>query len=86
MDQPCIDLKIGTEQLTFRPIYRDIPDIHYVIELTEDKSWIKVNVFPRLFSIRTQSAGRIHRLSISKLAHDLSSNFRRIGKEIHLSG
>jgi hypothetical protein len=90
MDQTCIDLKIGTDertqQLTFRPIYRDIPDIHYDIELTEDKSWIKVNVFPRLFSIRTQSTGRIHRLSISKLAHDLSSNFRRIGKEIHLSG
>lgn len=54
MDQTCIDLKIGpsdkTKRLTFRPVYRDIPDIQY--ELGRDGAkWVELKVFPRLFSI-----------------------------------
>ena len=55
MDQSCIDLKIGpnerTKNLTFRPIYCDIPDIAYSISPDATRTWIQVVINPRLFSI-----------------------------------
>lgn len=58
MDQTCIDLKImrheRTQQLTFRPIYRDIPKIKYTVS-SDGGSWVKIEVFPRLFSIKSES-------------------------------
>ncbi|ORY09811.1 hypothetical protein BCR34DRAFT_540285 [Clohesyomyces aquaticus] len=54
MDQTSIDLKVRPEertpQLTFRPIYSDIPEIRYMIE-NNAESWIKLTIFPRLFSV-----------------------------------
>ncbi|KAK5993557.1 hypothetical protein PT974_06991 [Cladobotryum mycophilum] len=58
LDRTCIDLKVArdekTRQLTFRPVYRDIPDLKYDIEPTGtgDGKWVKVRVYPRLFSVR----------------------------------
>ena len=55
MDQSCIDLKIGpnerTKNLTFRPIYCDIPDIAYSISPDASGTWIQVVINPRLFSM-----------------------------------
>jgi len=56
MNQTCIDLKVRpeerTKQLTFRPLYIDIPDIHIRLEPDPDSErWIKVIVSPRLFSV-----------------------------------
>ena len=55
MDQSCIDLKVGpddkTRNLTFRPIYCDIPDIAYTIAPDNTGTWIQVVINPRLFSI-----------------------------------
>ncbi|KAM7192132.1 DHH phosphoesterase [Rhypophila sp. PSN 637] len=56
MNQTCIDLKIGreekTRQLTFRPVYRDIPDIKYEIRPTVgDGNWVDMRVYPQLFSV-----------------------------------
>lgn len=55
MDQTSIDLKIGrherTKQLTFRPVYQNVPDIKYQI-VYDGGRWIEVRVFPRLLSIR----------------------------------
>ncbi|KAE8440548.1 hypothetical protein EG329_007254 [Mollisiaceae sp. DMI_Dod_QoI] len=54
MNQTSIDLKVRpqerTQQLTFRPVYRDIPDIRFKIE-PDSGRWIKVVIFPRLFSV-----------------------------------
>ena len=53
MNQTCIDLKIRpndrTANLTFRPIYRDIPDIAWTT--VPRGSWVKLEIYPRLFSI-----------------------------------
>lgn len=55
MDQSCIDLKIRpderTKNLTFRPIYCEIPDIAYSISPDTTRAWIRVAINPRLFSI-----------------------------------
>ncbi|KAL9123910.1 MAG: hypothetical protein Q9217_006706 [Psora testacea] len=53
MNQSCIDLKIrpdeSTSNLTFRPVYRDIPDMAFTIET--EGMWVKVLIKPRSFSI-----------------------------------
>ncbi|KAI1422157.1 hypothetical protein F5Y12DRAFT_786959 [Xylaria sp. FL1777] len=55
MDQTCIDLKIGrherTENLTFRPVYRDVPDLVCHIKRDGD-SWVKAEIVPRVFSVQ----------------------------------
>ncbi|PNP59490.1 hypothetical protein THARTR1_00980 [Trichoderma harzianum] len=54
MGQTCIDLKIApdesTQNLTFRPIYRDIPELEYEIQ-SDGGNWITVNTSPRTFEI-----------------------------------
>jgi hypothetical protein len=54
MEQTCIDLKIApdesTQNLTFRPIYRDIPKMEYEIR-SDGGNWFTVNILPRAFSI-----------------------------------
>ena len=53
MNQTSLDLKVrideSTQSLTFRPIYNDIPDIRY--KVSPDGNWIRLAVFPRLFSL-----------------------------------
>jgi hypothetical protein len=55
MNQTSIDLKIAgherTKQLTFRPVYRDIPPLKYEVA-GDGGSWVVVKVFPGLFSIQ----------------------------------
>ncbi|KUJ24631.1 DHH phosphoesterase [Mollisia scopiformis] len=55
MDQTSIDLKVRpderTKQLTFRPVYKDIPDLKVEVEDDGSGKWVKVNVSPRLFFI-----------------------------------
>ncbi|KAK5119408.1 hypothetical protein LTR85_007508 [Meristemomyces frigidus] len=54
LDRPCIDLKISPEEatrrLTFRPIYKDIPNISYDT-MPDKQQWVQLVVRPRLFSI-----------------------------------
>ncbi|KAL7930848.1 hypothetical protein V8C35DRAFT_324056 [Trichoderma chlorosporum] len=54
MGQTCIDLKIApdesTQNLTFRPIYCDIPELEYEIQ-SNGENWITVNISPRTFTI-----------------------------------
>lgn len=54
MGQTCIDLKIApdesTQNLTFRPIYRDIPELEYEIQ-SDGGNWITVSISPRTFAI-----------------------------------
>lgn len=54
MNQTSIDLKVRpeevTQQLTFRPVYADIPDIKFRVELSSH-NWVSVIVYPRLFSV-----------------------------------
>ena len=54
LDRTSLDLKISpcekTSQLTFRPIYRDIPDLKYTVRHGENGEF-EVQVVPRLFSI-----------------------------------
>jgi len=83
MNQTCIDLKIGrhekTQQLTFRPIYRDIPDLKYEIQPTADGDWVKVTVFPRLFSVKPKTFGRHRRLS-KPLVQGLTKIVQAVGR------
>lgn len=55
MDQTSIDLKIGryekTKQLTFRPVYQDVPDLKYNVSYDGGR-WVEVKVFPRLMSVQ----------------------------------
>lgn len=55
MGQTSIDLKVGpkeaTKQMTFRPIYRDIPDMKVELEEDLENNWIRVKVFPRRFCV-----------------------------------
>ncbi|KAL7797735.1 hypothetical protein V8C43DRAFT_313887 [Trichoderma afarasin] len=54
MGQTCIDLKIApdesTQNLTFRPIYRDILELEYDIQ-SDGGNWITVSISPRTFAI-----------------------------------
>jgi inorganic pyrophosphatase/exopolyphosphatase len=54
MNQTSIDLKVRpdekTQQLTFRPVYEDIPDILFRIE-NGAANWVTLDILPRLFSI-----------------------------------
>ena len=53
MNQSCIELRVRPDEksanLTFRPVYYDIPDIAFRIE--NEGSWVKVFIEPRGFSI-----------------------------------
>jgi len=53
MNQTSLDLKAqvteSTQSLTFRPVYDYIPDIRD--EVRPDGNWIRLTVFPRLFSL-----------------------------------
>ena len=55
MDQTSIDLKIRpiekTANLTFRPIYQDIPPIKYCLEPDAENKWVKLSIMPRMYSI-----------------------------------
>jgi hypothetical protein len=54
LDRPCIDLKIKanerTARLTFRPVYKDIPNMRYEIVRTSGR-WVEVVIRPRLYTI-----------------------------------
>jgi len=54
LDRTSLDLKIRpaekTSQLTFRPVYRDIPDLQYTMLYGADGEF-KIKIMPRLFSI-----------------------------------
>ncbi|KAI1809389.1 hypothetical protein GGS20DRAFT_572168 [Poronia punctata] len=54
MDQTCIDLKIArqekTHNLTFRPVYRDIPALECKI-VRDGAPWVKAEIVPRVFSV-----------------------------------
>ncbi|KAK4631164.1 hypothetical protein CLAFUW4_03783 [Fulvia fulva] len=55
MNRPCIDLKISPDEktkcLTFRPMYRTIPDLKCEVERVGER-WVEVKVYPRLFNVR----------------------------------
>jgi len=63
MDQTSIDLKIRpdekTTDLTFRPVYRDIPQSRYRITPDIEGRWVRLLVNPRLFSVFEMSGASV---------------------------
>jgi hypothetical protein len=57
MNQTSIDLEMRpdekTKNLTFRRVYRDIPDLRFEVK-SDGENWVKVVIKPRLFSVYSQ--------------------------------
>ena len=53
MNQTSIDPNVrpdeATQQLTFRPVHHNIPDMRVELE-PDGANWVRVRVFPHLFS------------------------------------